>query len=250
MRPIPFERVRRATPKQETLDWRENYLRGLQTLRVDGQLEVGEPSGLEPGNKKVGREGGKFASGYVWNLPSVLTCPGASEWCMRCCYNADSRADVFPVDKWLNNLRWYKFAAGTLEEIIKRQLEASLKPAAVRIHSSGDFFDATYVEFWRRIVSASSDTLFWAYTRSWVVPSIRPALEVLRREGNVQLFASVDPTMSPPPAGWRQSFVIDAPEAYSGPGYGCPEQVGDAKNCLECEYCFSKRNGHVVFSLH
>lgn len=35
-----------------------------------------------------------------------------------------------------------------------------------RIHASGDFCDAAYIDAWKHIVSACKDTIFWTYTKN------------------------------------------------------------------------------------
>ena len=62
----------------------------------------------------------------------------------------------------------------------------------VRIHCSGDFYDADYVRKWIEIVRASPHTRFYAYTRSLRVPSIVPPLAELAEMDNVRLWASAD----------------------------------------------------------
>lgn len=97
--------LRRATPTEETLTYRERYLASLQML-APSEPVVGEAPGLETGNRKIGQTGSQYDSMFVWNLPAVSTCPGATAWCRRYCYNADPRVEVFPLERWMQNWLW------------------------------------------------------------------------------------------------------------------------------------------------
>ena len=241
----------RPTPGPEQLDRRAERLRELKVLTPDSLLPT-SPEGLEPGNRKTGQFGSRYHTVLVWNLPAVGTCPGASDWCLGCCYNADPRTEVFPVDRWKKNWGWYISNSSALRSRILSQLAAAAQPCAVRIHSSGDFFSNDYIRFWIDIIRHARDTRFWGYTRSWRIDDLRPALEELRTEPNMQLFASWDDTMPPAPAGWRTSVVVDVTvaDAASLPPLVCPEQTGARSNCASCGFCLEPHPGNVTFFLH
>lgn len=243
-------RSTRAIPTADQLAWRAKFLQQLETLVPDLPHEA-SPVGLAPGNKKTGKSGSLFRTVFVWNLPAVATCPGASAWCRQCCYNADDRIDVFPVDEWGQNWSWFVHDREALRSKILSQLSAADPPVALRLHSSGDFFSIEYVRFWIDIARTANQTRFWAYTRSWQIHQLRASLEEFRAEPNVQLFASWDSTMPSPPSGWRRSVVFDRPDAESGlPPLVCPEQTGAIPNCASCGYCIEPRKGDVTFILH
>jgi|TARA_Y100000310_G_scaffold266220_1_gene277646 hypothetical protein len=165
------------------------------------------------------------------NRPAGTTCPGASEWCARDCYAKHGLFRTFGHQA--------RYGAATLT------LPAKLPPV-VRLHVSGDFDTVEYVRLWIEKVKANPDTLFWAYTRSWNVPELLPELEALRVLPNMQLFASVDPTMPEPPKGWRIAHVADSRFR----GMECLEQNGKMPDCETCGYCFWKGKGNVEFNLH
>lgn len=242
---------KRRYPTEDVLDWRKMYLQQLNTLSADS-VPVGTPTGLSPGNSKIGASGTKYETGFVWNLPAVASCPGASAWCKRACYNADPRTDKFPIEEWLQNWCWAVYAPDQLQRRISSQLREASGKTAVRIHSSGDFFSVSYIEFWKRIVEIFPDVDFWAYTRSWAVKELLPALDELRSNNNCQLFASVDSSQSEAPDNWRKSHVTERllDGTWIGDALNCPEQVGKVENCLSCGYCMSRSVGDVVFVIH
>lgn len=246
------ETLKRPVPNDTTLDWRKDYLSRMQFLRPKSLASRNTDEPLEPGNSKLGQSSQWYASVLVWNLPSVASCPGASAWCRSICYNADPRADVFPVDRWLDNWAWFEESPSELETNIIAQLEASPHPTAVRIHSSGDFYSAKYISMWHRVIKQAASVKFWAYTRSWCVDELLPKLDMLRNCENLQLFASWDDTMSPAPKGWRRSLVYNPAEGRPniGDGTDCPEQFVKVADCAHCRFCIEPRKGDVLFSLH
>lgn len=198
--------LKRAVPPPTTIEWRRKYLLWLGTI-VPRQPTLAEPMGLAPGNAKTGRRGSIFNTVFVWNLPSVVTCPGASQWCLTHCYNADARTDVFPVDQWIENWWWATNDPTRLRRRILSQIAEASKPCGVRIHSSGDFFSMEYVRVWKSIVGEARDASFWTYTRSWAKPMLLPDLTQLRGMPNAKVWASWDASMPPAPIGWRRSLV-------------------------------------------
>lgn len=56
-------------------------------------------------------------------------------------------------------------------DFVKRAIIAQIKADKIticRIHASGDFFGAAYINAWREIVSACPDCVFWSYTKNKV----------------------------------------------------------------------------------
>ena len=193
------------------------------------------------GNRKLGR-----SVGSVNRMPGG-TCPGASSWCEGACY---AKAFMYKV-RGIHN----RYQAETIE--LPNKL-----PRLVRIHAAGDFDSVAYIEWWIDVVRAHPDVRFWAYTRSWVIDDLLPALERLRVEPNVQLFASTDPGMAEPPTGWRIAYIAPDPRFRGMP---CLEQVhtdqcetpcrakthvGKMPDCKTCGYCFIKERGNVSFNEH
>lgn len=154
----------------------------------------------------------------------------------------------------------------------------------LRIHISGDFDSVDYIQNWVARLTERPDVVCWVYTRSWRVADLLPALEVLRALPNVQMFASVDPSMTElPPTGWRRAWIWRTfTDGVTGPwgmedrliplpgagvqadgqvrnmvctidsvaGLVCPEETGDRRNCVECGYCFKGKKNDVIFLEH
>lgn len=180
------------------------------------------PPWLQPGTLKVG------TNVPVFNLPAGHvaeggTCPGATTWCAGTigakkwdgkCYAHHRRRHGWNKRRVVResrerNLR-HLLEPGGLDRFVTDALEElkDWKTDACRLHVSGDFFSPDYTRAWLRIVRGFREMRFWTYTHSWRVGVLRPHLEVLQREPNMQLFASLDPhTGFGAPPDWRVSTI-------------------------------------------
>lgn len=100
---------------------------------------------------------------YDFALPALKTCPKAGA-CRSFCY-ASKGAYLWPAakNKHAENFERTKKVAFIHEmcnEIDRFNIEA------VRIHSSGDFYSAAYLNKWLKIIKAMPDVTFYAYTKS------------------------------------------------------------------------------------
>ena len=109
---------------------------------------------------------------YEYNLPTGTTCPFA----MECKVVVDKITGKFDVTKGqyscyassaerfpaVRNHRHNNFdfvRSGGVPEIPK-------DCKAIRIHSSGDFFNQTYFDMWLKLAEDNPDVEMWAYTKS------------------------------------------------------------------------------------
>jgi hypothetical protein len=143
------------------------------------------------------RGNGKLGEGiHAWSLPAVETCPGRSDLCTRVCYARSGRFRTRTMQSRLaENLidaQADDFAARITAEIHRRGVHT------LRIHVSGDFYDAEYTRKWATIARRCPRTTFYAYTRSWRTPTITQALGELAQFRNVRLWFSCDAETGPP----------------------------------------------------
>lgn len=132
------------------------------------------------GNLKIGA--GVFT--YSRLAGAAATCPGATAECEAICYAKRIDGVVRAVYARNSEDEHAPVTIPTLPEHTK----------LLRIHISGDFDTIAYVHAWTAQLRARPDVTAWAYTRSWRVPELLPALEALRALPNMQLFASMDPS--------------------------------------------------------
>jgi hypothetical protein len=222
---------------------------------------------LTKGNAKVGQ------GIYVWNLPagSLWSCPGASGACdasLRggACYaRPDTHKGTFgqAATRRMYATNWALVSGenqdcqtfcDSMVAFIGRLNANRRRCGVVRVHTSGDFHSAPYVDAWVRVADAHPDVRFFAYTRSWAVPSLVPALDNLRALPNFTVWASTDSTMAPAPNGWPEATIVGPRFRDTPPGYArCPEQTGRRASCSDCGLCYSPRlrpSAHLAFALH
>jgi hypothetical protein len=166
---------------------------------------------LGQGNTKLGENIHHFS------IPAWETCPGRSAAC-RVCYARHGRYRTHKLQAILSaNLQASQagdFASRIVAEIGRRWCQV------VRIHVAGDFYSAEYVAKWIDIATRCPRTTFYAYTRSWRIPAIVPALVALSSLENVRLWYSADDDTGLPsdvPPGVRVAYLLEVE--------GVPENV-------------------------
>jgi hypothetical protein len=211
-----------------------------------------------PGSRPISRDMLNSEIPFNRGTSHTGTCPGSTPECESICYASRPVAENGAVfEMWERN--------SLTSEVPPIPEEAEV----VRAHVSGDFDSVAYIENWIKRLQERPDVKFWAYTRSWRIPELLPALERLRALPNVQLFASMDkntPTL--PPVGWRRAWIwpneprinwtiggilrgsCQTVLSDGTPSYVCPEQTGRKPNCESCRYCFDGNKHDVTFLLH
>lgn len=114
----------------------------------------------------------------IWNLPSKITCPFATEHCKKFCYavkaeNAyptckPSRLEHFEESKKADFVGRMIF---TIEAHLTRPIYRTAKKIIVRIHESGDFYSQEYANKWIKIAEHfkhDKRIVFMAYTKSLI----------------------------------------------------------------------------------
>jgi hypothetical protein len=175
-----------------------------------------------------------------WQNAVRGTCPGASAECQAICYAARPVTENGAVYKvWERN--------SFLETVPSIPAECTL----LRLHVSGDFTTEAYIDGWVAQLTQRPDVTAWAYTRSWRMASLLPALERLRALPNVVLFASMDESIPElPPDGWRRAWIQG--DARAPQRLLCPEELGRVRDCETCTYCLrdGANRADVVFVRH
>lgn len=204
---------------------------------------------LTRGNRKLG------ASILHFDLPAgpEASCPGASTYCAAVCY-ARKGHYTFPSvqGKYAANLDMWRNDPTGLERALTAELGKLAAGTVIRLHTSGDFLSAAYVDMWARLAIMHPALTFYAYTRSWRIASIRQALESLRELPNFTVWASTDPTMPPAPANWPTTRIVPSWEDAPAMAH-CPEQTGRRASCADCGLCFNRNlrsNARLAFKLH
>jgi len=131
-------------------------------------------------------------------------------------------------------------------DFVRRAILAQIEAEGVklcRIHASGDFFSAEYVEMWREIVKASPACLFWSYTKN------REAEEAFSDLPNINIVKSCV-------AGYGFNFgkcgyilrLYNALKAEGEDVYICRCGIDKNQHCTTCRGC--SENKYVLFIEH
>lgn len=181
----------------------------------------------------------------IFNLPRMLTCPGATPLCKQICYASKAermhrvvrthRHDMFMLSK-TNAFPW----------ILETALDRLPKTVtAVRIHESGDFYDQRYLDTWINAMKKFPQLTFYAYTKSSRLNFTRPDNFVIR--------LSMDSTSEP--------YVYDSINKFDGiswlqqKGEELPDWINVENplvcpgDCKVCSYCL-KKGGDLVIPEH
>lgn len=128
-------------------------------------------------------------------------CPFASDICRRYCY-ADTGQFTFHFERYAENYEFTKmpeFAGTMTTEIVQFSESHPNETISVALHEKGEIYSMDYLGKWEEVVTATQDQTsvsFFIYTRSWVSPPFRKALEELtRNHGSVRVNLSTDSDM-------------------------------------------------------
>lgn len=143
---------------------------------------------ISSGNKKTGAS---------LSIPEGTTCPGQTESCSSACYVKFGRMSLPVVrNRRQTNLRAILRAIkeNRLPELLVDAINKSdaKKTGSLRIHDSGDFFSPAYCKGWIPAIKALPGIKFWAYSRSFTVPTILPGLIALSGLPNCKIWLSAD----------------------------------------------------------
>jgi hypothetical protein len=167
------------------------------------------------------------------------------------------------TDKVKKLLRW-RLEQSKQADFVDRMVDELFRRGILvcRIHVGGDFYSASYVNRWAQIAARSTHTRFFAYTRSWRVARIEPALRVLAGLKNVRLWYSADRETGLPgdaPEGvrvaWLQTSVteevagdlvfqvrklrkLELPLAVPVCPQETPKGKAEGVICANCRLCF------------
>lgn len=177
----------------------------------------------------------------IFNLPHLVTCPGATDDCKRYCYARKAETAYKQVLPYrYRNLEASKQADFATNAI--NTLKSMRNVNCVRIHESGDFYNQAYVDAWTTVAQALPNLRFTFYTKSYHLFDFSK----LRALPNVTAFASIDPTTPlatlKKSIGWQHATVTldKVPENF----FECPG------SCKSCTHCYEANASHVCFHKH
>ena len=135
---------------------------------------------LATGNSKLGNDI------FSFSLPITGTCK-PSKWCSANCY---AKKPLFQFQQALYKRNFniskfsYNFVDLMIREINKRKINK------VRIHVSGDFYNARYIDSWASIIWYLSEVQFKVFTKR--IDLLKPITEAFNPLENVFVHFSID----------------------------------------------------------
>ncbi len=194
------------------------------------------------GNTKLGK------GIWAFSLPRVKTCPGMSPWCSKNCY-MDKLEKVYSriLPMYERNLAASKKPSFVTDAIAELRRHGQRGQKTVRVHVDGDFYSVPYIEKWTEIVKslAPEGWKFYAYTKSWRVPKLLPALNELRKQPNMVMRASTDESTDKPPAGWMEAGIESCKSHEDA--FTC-HFYDNSIHCDTCRACLSKGQSIILKS--
>jgi Gene product 88 len=118
------------------------------------------------------------------------SCPGETAACAKVCYAARGFY-LMPSVKKRNKTNFLASKSDSFILNMLRQIQF-YRVRVMRVHASGDFYDAQYIRKWIAIVKRTPKVQYYAYTRSWQLPELECELAALAQLPNFQLWLSTD----------------------------------------------------------
>jgi hypothetical protein len=221
----------------------------------------------------VTKSGKQAAIANTFGLPAgkAYSCPGATSVCESVCY-AGKLEKLFKGVKanLLHNWDLLKDAdQDTMVSLLSAMIDEFIvdcnkkdAPKLFRIHWDGDFFNDTYTNAWKTVITNNPEIQFWVYTR------VKSAALMLKDIDNLSLYFSTDSenvkigvdlkiNSGVRLAYLAKNFAIgqaDMKEMIGKPGAKCPENnkqipliSTNGSACVSCSLCvYSKAD--IVFS--
>ena len=221
----------------------------------------------------VTKNGKQSAIANTFGLPAgkAYSCPGATSVCESVCY-AGKLEKLFPTVKknLLHNWELLRNAdtdtmLTLLDEMIAEFVADCNKkdaPKLFRIHWDGDFFNDTYTNAWKTVITNHPEIQFWVYTR------VRSAALILNGIDNLSLYYSTDSENKAIGIDLKtnngirlaylaKNFAIgqaDMKALTNKPGAKCPENLkaiplisNAGSACVSCGLCVYSKSD-IVFS--
>lgn len=200
----------------------------------------------------------------IWNLPYKLTCPFATAMCKLMCY-AKKAEDEYPDCNPCRQRNWAfsktaEFAWWMIAFISKKMVNVSRKgkQLIVRIHESGDFYNAEYFNKWMEVCTyflGVQNIRFMCYTKSlpYVVAYIKNHGAL---PANLSLRFSVWEDTNPVYIALAEKYNIpiytaDTKEAIESGKYDGYD-VCRCSDCATCGHCWSTDEQYkkIVCEIH
>lgn len=101
----------------------------------------------------------------IFDMPAVKTCLNCND-CKNRCYALKAEKQYTNTKIFREtNFFMYSNSPELLKNLITEQLKMAKNINTVRLHSSGDFFSQSYINFWDDIIKMFPNINFYTYTK-------------------------------------------------------------------------------------
>lgn len=191
----------------------------------------------------------------IWNLPSKITCPYATEHCKKFCYAVKAETaypnckpsrmrhlEISKADDFTDRMIY------TIETYLTKPSYKTAKKVVVRIHESGDFYNQHYADKWVKIAEhfkSDKRVVFMAYTKSLVYFG---SCEHITSNFVIR-FSVWDDT---------PQYLLKLATEHNYPTYSAVEKFTKdiksqnrclCRDCAKCGKCWNKTK-HIVCEIH
>ena len=226
---------------------------------------------LSNGNKKL--KGNDRVSFLIWNLPAVVTCPHRTALCEKYCY-AKKAENQYPEctpcrKRHFEMSRRADFVARmiyTIQVELDRPKNKTRK-VVFRIHESGDFYNARYLEKWIDVFSyfgfrSSKKIVFCFYTKCFeyllnLDGERRETFSELTRRGVVSCSLSLDKSSNPEQVAraMKVKKLFPAVNIYFAIPVNEIETIAhddtcDCADCAKCGKCVHANGKTIACAIH
>ena len=195
----------------------------------------------------------------IWNLPSKITCPYATEHCKQFCYAVKAEnnyPDCLPSRvRHLEESKKNDFTEKmifTIEAHLNRPVYKKASKVVVRIHESGDFYNLEYMAKWYKIAKHfkhNKKVVFMAYTKSVEYVAILALSGSPKPKNMIIRFSIWDDT---------KPEQIETAKKYNLPTYSAVEEFTPeiksknrclCRDCAKCGKCW-KNIDSIICEIH
>jgi len=204
---------------------------------------------LVDGNEKIGKSVYHFSTlagnaahtvkvcGHDIGVLATCNCNCPGCYAQRGNYNYESVEKALAIRTVLARL---------YPDFVKRAILAQIradKVQFIRIHASGDFFNAEYIAMWHDVIRLAPGVVFWTYTKN---PAAENAFDDL---DNINIVRSIIPGIGINYG--HADYIMSAYRQLKAAGenvYICRCGIDKNQHCNDCKGC--SRNEYVLFLEH
>lgn len=165
----------------------------------------------------------------VFNLPRMVTCPGATDLCKQVCY--DKKSLRYKAAQAMRGRNLLASHQNDFVGLLEAEIRAS-RCLLVRLHESGDVYNQVYLDKIMQICTNLPQVTFLIYTKSH-------DLDWSKRPNNLKVYWSIDKTTPKPPPPGPTAYLLDKGAAIPVGKQTCVHAADQHYCGSECTICWA-----------